>query len=403
MPPAQTRKTCAPTDQFDGMIGPGQILAWIASSCPFLLPQIAARAVTTAPPRAVTAGADGWLQVLAAAPRLIGAKPTIDTREDYLALCLAAHHATVGSYVPTDVDSKIRGELWRRQTGAALRRRWQIATDAREWSAAGVSTRVEETTCGPVSGHHGEWLGVAAGALGAAMIAGDSETADEAAGWMHAELTREAQAYIVAEEEVRTGNNDKQAVALTRLAWILTHNAGDVDQGLAHWPSGAVGRLLDERRRVFGEIAHCAPQRYLGAYHRAKAVYQVVASEGHRHYPLRAVKALRADASFLLPLGPCFENWGTVIAHSPAINDQGRSEVLAALCNGIEKVSGQVGYQRALVGLASGPGGLTKLSQQLPAGTVARLDETTVREHLKLSAEDFAAQLATRVRSLVRS
>ena len=401
MPPAQTRKASAPTDQFDGMIGPGQLSAWIASSCPFLLPQIATRTVT-APPRAVTEGSDGWLQVLAAAPALVGAKPTGDTREDYLALCLAAHHATVGSYVPTDVDSKIRGDLWRRQTGAALRRRWLLATHAREWSTAGVSTRVEETTLGPVSGHHGEWLGVAAGALGAAMLAGDRETADAAAGWMQAELTREAQAYAAAEAAVRTGNDDTQAVALTRLAWILTHNAGDVDQGLAHWPSGAVGKLLDEQRQTFAEIAHCAPQRYGGAYHRAKAVYQLVASEGHRHYPLRAVKALRTDASFLLPLGPCFEAWGALIAHSPAIDDHGRAEVLAALCNGIEKISGQVGYQRALVGLASGPGGLAKLSKRLPAAAVAQLDLPNVRQHLKLSAADFAAQLATRVRNLVR-
>jgi len=397
------RKPKAPTDQFDGMIGPGQISAWVASSCPFLLPRFATLKPTAMPLRTLTAGADGWLRVLAAAPHMVGAKPSNETKEDYLALCLAAHHATVGSYVPTDVDNKIRGDLWRRQSGASLRRRWQLAIDAREWSNDDVSTRIEQTLVGPVSGHQGEWLGVAAGALGAAILAGDQGIADEAAGWMHQELEREAQAYLAAESAVRDGNDDGQAVALTRLAWILTHNVGDVDQGLSHWPTGPVGKLLESHRQRFAEIAHLVPARYGGVYHRAKSIYQVVAGEGHRHYPLRAVKALRTDSRFLLPLGPCLEAWGATIAHSPLLDDHARAEILAALCSGIEKISGQVGYQRALVGLATIPGGLASLIKRLPAAATERLDDPPVRRHLALSAEAFAAQLAEKIRTLVRS
>ena len=33
--------------------------------------------------------------------------------QDYFALCLACHHATVATFVPTDVDTKIRGIVWR--------------------------------------------------------------------------------------------------------------------------------------------------------------------------------------------------------------------------------------------------------------------------------------------------
>ena len=138
-------------------------------------------------------------------------------------------------------------------------------------------------------------------------------------------------------------------------------------------------------------------------YHRAKAIYQLVAVEGHRHYPLRAVKALRTDASFLLTLGPCLETWGATIATSPLIDDHVRAEVLAALCSGIQKISGQAGYQRALVGLATAPGGLASLIKRLPAAAVERLDDPPVRQQLKLSATDFAAQLATRVRAVVRT
>ena len=393
----------SPADQFDGMIGPGQITAWVASSCPFLLPRIAAFKQSATSPRTLTTGADGWLRILAAAPMLVGAKPSNDTREDYLALCLSAHHATVGSYVPTDVDNKIRGDLWRRQSGASLHRRWQLATDARGWSTDGVSARVEHTSVGAVSGHQGEWLGVAAGALGAAILAGDRAVTDEASGWMRQELEREARAYGDLEDAVRSGADDAKAVALTRLAWILTHNVGDVDQGLSHWPSGPVGALLAAPRREFAEIAHLDAQRFGGVYHRARAIYQLVASEGHRHYPLRAVKALRTDASFLMPLGPCLESWGATIASSPLIDDHVRAEVLAALCSGIQKISGQVGYQRALVGLATAPGGLASLIKRLPAAAVERLDDPPVRQQLKLSANDFAAQLASRVRAVVKT
>jgi len=216
-------------------------------------------------------------------------------------------------------------------------------------------------------------------------------------------LEGETQAVRHLENAVRSHDDNAHAVALARLAWILTQNAGDIDQGLSHWPTGAVGRLLDEPRRTFAEIAHLAPQRYGGVYHRAKAVYQLIAGEGHRHYPLRAVKALRTDASFLLPLGPCFEAWGAIVATSPVLEDHARAEVLAALCSGIGKINGQVGYQRALVGLATCQGGLARLIKRLPAKDVERLDDPPVRQHLALSAEGFAAQLAERIRTVVRS
>lgn len=393
-----TSRQAPAADQFDGMIGPGQLLAWIASSCPFLTPQIAAVRTPDARPRLVGVGPTGWLHVLAAGPALIGAKPSSETREDYLALCLAAHHASVGSYVPTDVDNKIRGELWRRQSGEALHRRWQLARQAFAWSTTGVSTRVEFTGEGPVSGHHGEWLGVAGGALGAALLAGDQRIADEARTWMQDELAREARAYVAAEQAARDGS-DEHAVALTRLAWILTHNVGDVDQGLSHWPTGAVGALLAADRRTFAELAHEGPQRFAGVFHRAKQVYQLVAAEGHRHYPLRAVKALRTDAALLLPLGPCFETWGATVATSPALTDHDRADVLAALCSGIGKISGQIGYHRALQGLATIAGGLASLAKRLPAAAVHELDHPTVRTQLKLSREAFAHQLAEQVRA----
>ena len=377
-------------DTFDGMIGPGQLLAWVASSCHWLaeLPAIEAR------PTAVAADPDGWRQVLAAGRTLIGTQPSPTTRDDYFVLCLAAHHATVGSYVPTDVDTKIRKALWRNISGPVLARRWQLASCARGWSTDTVSTRVEMTSRGPVSGHDGEWLSVAVAALGAALNAQDQPMVESIRAWIHSELEREAGAYSEAEAHAHT--SVAATLHLARLAWILTHNAGDVDQGLLSWNEHP--DLATDRLRL-AELAHLDASRFAGVYQRAKAVYQVVAAEGHRNYPLRAVKELRRAPELLLPLGPCLEAWGRTIATSPLLTANERADVLAAVLQGITAVRGQIGYHRALVGMATAPGGLATLTKRLPAKAVNGLDDLTVRAQLKKDEATFASELAVRVRA----
>lgn len=46
--------------------------------------------------------------------------PTAAHRIDYFSLCLASHFATVATFVPTDVDSKIRGHCWYRTTCCSM-------------------------------------------------------------------------------------------------------------------------------------------------------------------------------------------------------------------------------------------------------------------------------------------
>ena len=84
----------------------------------------------------------------------------------------------------------------------------------------------------PISGHNGEWLGVLAGAWGAFLRLGDEKTSMEIQQMIQCELDREAQAFKYLRQlkpsvEVNT--------AMLKLAAILTHNVGDVDQGLGYW------------------------------------------------------------------------------------------------------------------------------------------------------------------------
>ena len=59
--------------------------------------------------------------------------------QDYFALCLACHHATVATFVPTDVDTKIRGMTWRETNDAeALKPMLRFALGARGWTEEGI-------------------------------------------------------------------------------------------------------------------------------------------------------------------------------------------------------------------------------------------------------------------------
>ena len=86
------------------------------------------------------------------------------------------------------------------------------------------------------------------------------------------------------------------------------------------------------------------------------------------------------------------------MARSATLTAEDRAEVLAALCSGIGKVSGQVGYHRALVGLATVPGGLADLLHLLPESAVLELAHPEVQRHLTMTSQQFAEGLARQIR-----
>ena len=111
-----------------------------------------------------------------------------------------------------------------------------VLKHALTWEVDAVSKRTlkikEVDPLQPISGHNGEWLGVLAGAWGAFLRLGDEKTSMEIQQMIQCELDREAQAFKYLRQlkpsvEVNT--------AMLKLAAILTHNVGDVDQGLGYW------------------------------------------------------------------------------------------------------------------------------------------------------------------------
>lgn len=314
---------------------------------------------------------------------------------DYFALCLACHHATVATFIPTDVDSKIRGLLWRdAKSPDTHRRMFAVAQRAMAWPLDQVSRRYTEVAGrGPVSGHNGEQLSVLLGALQAFLRHNDTEYAEQATAAIEAELEREAAEW---QHALETRGAELDAL---RIAMSLTHNAGDIDQGLSYWPKA---ELFNAPRRAFGRLAHENTKPFGGAFAAAARVYkQLLASEGHRHYPLRSIKELRCCPDLLLPLGPCFDEWGARVAQSPVLSPEAKAETLGALIAGCRKVPGQRGYYRAIRGFedALGAAGFNTLTALLPNSLRKESAAAPLRKLVAVPRESFESSLRKSFRS----
>lgn len=395
----------AAVEKFGPWIGVGPLLDLVEATAPFLFSPSRSPA-DPAPAGAkrmidLVGGPEGWWHILLNARQWLASadEPSADALDDYFALCCAAHHATVGTYTPTDVDAKIRGVLWQNLDADHLRARWRVVEAWRGWDERLVCTRGEP--CGPyglVGGHDGERLGVTAGAYGSALSTpGAEDVAEATRDAIAAEIIREADALRAAIDAVADGSGDP--IALLRLAWVTTHNVGDLNQGLSFWPDTEAHR---NARAPFERLAHENGRSAGGAFLAAKRLYHLVEAEGHRNYSLRQARCLRPLPDLLLPLGPCLEAWGEKVARHRRLERNDQVEVIAALVEGCRKVPGQIGYYRALVGMREALGGtFDQLVKRLGSADRKHLAEPAVRRTLAVSTASFHASLAKQVRALV--
>jgi hypothetical protein len=296
------------------------------------------------------------------------------------------------------VDTKIRDHLWFQIKDPEERGRMtEVALALSDWDISGVSRRlVHVPEVGIVSGHDGERLSVLAGGLLGLASAGDAAGTAAMEEAIDRELRREAAAFVSLERHLG-GERD-----LLLLAATLTHNVGDVDQGLSARKGQAFSAASRER---FGRLAHERPERYGGVFARAARLYrELMASEGHRHYPLRDVRPLRSHPDLLLPIGPFLDEWGERLATFEPWTAEDRGAAVAALVGGIRRVKGQVGYFRALAGFdRRHPGGLasTTLGNHLPASVRRGLKDKELRKRIAIQRTAFESGLAKEARRIL--
>ena len=320
---------------------------------------------------------DGFLRVLASWNNIHRTDlPHAEQLQDYFALCLSCHHATVATFVPTDVDTKIRGLAWlETRDPDVLKLMLRFALNARGWTEEGISTR----SVRGVSGHNGEHWSAIAGGLGRMLELGDMASAEEAQAAIEAEIGREQTIFDQTAAE-RDGELD-----LLRLAMTLAHNRGDLSQGMGFWKKTPATIPLMERLSK------------LGRFEIAVRMYQDtgLSAEGHRHYPLRPVKALRRSAATLLPLCPFLDDWGAVVAKL-----EEHHEVLAALVVGCQKLKGQQGYYRAIAGMhTASSGAFDRAAARMPNATQRLLRAAEMRKLIEVPRISFESMMRKRARA----
>jgi hypothetical protein len=364
-----------PRDAWAQWIAPETLHSQVLNTAPFL----ESRFPPAEPGRLIALGnsPDGFLRILANWQNIL--RPTLSPEEqlqDYFALCFACHHATVATFVPTDVDAKIRGVLWRESRDPdVLRPMLRLTLDSRAWTEDGISIRAVRG----VSGHHGEQWSAIAGGLGRMLELGDAASAEEAQAAIEAEIAREQAVFDAAAAE------PDAELDILRLSMTLAHNRGDLTQGMSFWKHTPVTTPLMERLSERGRFAT------------AVRMYQHtgLSAEGHRHYPLRPVKALRRSPTTLLPLCPFLDEWGAVVAQ---LEDS--HEVLAALVTGCQKVEGQQGYYRAIAGMrAAGAAGFERAAARMPNAAQRLLRDAALRKLIDVPRVSFESMMRKRARA----
>jgi hypothetical protein len=311
--------------------------------------------------------------------------------ERALRLRLAAHYATVATFVPTDVDAHIRHHMWLSVGDPETFARAKASIDeAVARDARVVSARVTDG----LSGHDGEWLSVRAGALGRALVLGLRDMARALADEIDAELDREQRIFAEAV--------DRGAPATTTLALSTTiaHNLGDLSRVVDAWPKAA---RASEHCARYSRLGHADGERAAVEFLVAGALNkELMALENHRFLALRRPRALRRSRELLLPVGPWFDAWGETVCRNELVADADRAEVVAALVELHLRSPAQEGCLRALAAFhRETRGGLGWYGDALPARLRKELGRGRIRDALDISRERFEARIEARCRALL--
>lgn len=283
---------------------------------------------------------------------------------EYFRLCVSAHYLTCGTPVPTDVDNQIRHKLWPSELPleTALQMA-QLVLESRNWDFRKVTTRFVmgaagtqwETAC--LSGHLGEWFTLA----GAAYCALRRYT-DARAKQLHHDLFESIANEVNRHAEIFGSLwRSTDGVGCLKASACIAHNFGDLDRVLDMWGLALSDPLSRNFYKLTSEAFDSKRElRFMGRIWAAGQLYKSsigtssMAKENHRHFALRKPRCLRQNSSFLIPIGPFFDDWGKTVArglaHSDGTPSETTIEVAEALYRGWERLPGTWGYGRALVG-----------------------------------------------------
>lgn len=323
-----------------------------------------------------------YLQKLVHYKKNLNLLKNIDLLE-YFHICLAAHWATAGTYVPTDVDNQIREGLWKHgQVGKFMDKMAKLTIDAWTWDYSQVTNRksYNETNGQVMSTHEGTWLSVAIGAYCALQKNNKKELQKDMADIILAEIEKEEKLLLALQEK-------RDAINYLRTTALMAHNFGDLDRVIDQWNMSEDDPF---RKRIY-KLGHRINENYSPILYFSGLVNKNFLSvENHRHMSLRQPRGLRLSHTLLVPVGPFMDDWGARLATSTYLTYADLAEIITALFDGYSRQNMAFGYIRAFRGIIENlPNKLDTLERELPGDLVLEILKSPFYELAKIPKAEF--------------
>ena len=311
----------------------------------------------------------------------------------YFEFCIASHFATVGTFIPTDVDNAIRTKLWAYvRNPAQFERMWNLVQEFQTWDESLVSKRFVvlpaegKKSALKLSGHQGEWFTIAMGAYGYAskhavdFLPEIREKIEAQFKEQEAVITQLEKNFLVDDPTIATARPYLDGIA------ALAHNLGDLDRMFDAWDISEHDVL---KRRVY-RAGHEDARHPRPLLIKAGVIYQaMLANENHRHFALRHPKALRKSNRYLLNFGPFLDDWGSDLVKNGVntgdLTEGDLREIVEALTEGWKRLNlksmyTSQGYSRAIAGIMNAlPRGREDLESLMPPKIRKELTEGGLR------------------------
>ncbi|MFA6236317.1 MAG: hypothetical protein WC635_03230 [Bacteriovorax sp.] len=312
---------------------------------------------------------------------------------EYFHICLSAHWATAGTFVPTDVDNQIREGLWKHgEVGRHLEKMARLTIDSWTWDYTQVTNRksFNPTKNQVMSTHEGTWLSVAIGAYCALTKNKRTELASEVADVILAEVEKEENLLLELREK-------RDHINFLRSSALMAHNFGDLDRVIDQW------QMSDEdpfKRRIY-KLGHRLNESYSPIlYFTGLVNKEFLSVENHRHMSLRQPKCLRNSYRYLVPVGPFMDDWGAILGSEKELSMPNKAEIIAALYEGYNRQNQAYGYIRAFRGLINSlPEGLLSMEEYLPFDLMLEIKKSQFFESTQIPKEEFEQKMCERLES----
>ena len=367
-------------------IAPNILLKNVENTAPFLFK---GNLETSGPER-------GYLAKLIFYKKNLNLLKNIDLTE-YFHICLAAHWATAGTFVPTDVDNQIREGLWKHELiGRHIEKMARLTIAAWTWDYTQVTNRksFNFSRNQVMSTHEGTWLSVAIGAYCALIKNKNMVVANDVADVILAEIEKEEKLLLELREK-------RDHINFLRSTALMAHNFGDLDRVIDQW-----GMSDDDafKKRIY-KLGHKLNESYSPILYFSGLVNKEFLSvENHRHMSMRQPKCLRKSEKFLIPVGPFMDQWGEILGSSTELTLEEKAEIVSALFEGYNRQNQAYGYVRAFRGLTGAlPEGLQTLEASLPFDLVHELKNSKLSESSQISKEDFEENMKRKLEAFESS